>query len=1029
MQLQQFCIQRKLILTVLLTCNSGEQSVREVTLLRNFQTIQKMVHYFDTIIKTSDELRYQFMIQSRYYNDSTGNGSLIEPITRFTSSAGSRLIVYFSQISMIYYGNSNGDFVLLQKYDSSQFLYLSNSIYQSQLANNYTDTIFQKATSNYFGFYTNQYFEPIVPTSYQTNKLPFYASSNYDPRDRSWYLRASTLSNGTIWSEIFFDVQNNLSIAAASRITNSNKRQSNLTEVIGVHMVFNIVQKFLYETVGSSDNTVMVLCEKSGVLLTTSISNFTVSNGTNRFNILEYQNTASINTQQLTQPSQSIMTLLSAIAKLFKEKDLPNVPSIIDFTTTSCSSFSDYEDVPNISCYLNHLINITQYNSTDGVIVVSSITDEYGMDFYFIIARKYNSFGDVLVDHYVPLLIILACTVFLGTLIALCITSFITFSLWRVSRKLYHLSRLRGVEHKKSHGILSKIDKASHKVFFEIDTLYKCLDNVERVNSSFIKYIPRGVVQHIIDGTTKSARLGMTAAEMTFIFTDLVNFTNISESLSITNLLLVISRYFDVVTTNVQDTGGIVDKFIGDGVMAIFNNPYHPVTNHAEQACRASLRIVKGLKLVNKELEEVYKLKLPTEVRARIGVNTGTALVGNIGTSDRLNFTAVGDPVNISSRLESLNRMYGTSILIGEGTFLHFKGVDRLRGESKQYFSSLLDKDDFSLADLKQRMSYLLESQSFDAHDNNKRPSIGSDLSIGTSHSKSDLDRMPGLVCFFVDTICLKGKNQSVCVYALQCDRSEATTDQLYVEKMLELVRREMLEEKRLQDVVTLLKNLQNYFEENQIETDSPLKNGFTFGGSEQEGKLPTHEDESLIVEGDPFYIVFKFVSKLRERLEKIISSHENKKKRITNRLKGAIATNYSPKAERSQSLGVPLTTIDTEMNILEGLGAKFGHGRLSSDGSNSLLSDGVLNSTASVSIGNSSILAKTPISSIESQQEAKETIIITTDTGEQSPVILPEGDATVPKVPSTDSNTSCASDNRRASIEMNDLALKLTEK
>ena len=117
-------------------------------------------------------------------------------------------------------------------------------------------------------------------------------------------------------------------------------------------------------------------------------------------------------------------------------------------------------------------------------------------------------------------------------------------------------------------------------------------------------------------------------------------------------------------TDEVREAGGTVDKFIGDAVMALFGAP-DADEEHALNACKAALGCITALERLNKGWAEAG---LPT-FRMRIGVNTGRVLVGSIGAPDRLNCTAIGDPVNLAARLESLNREYGTRIMLGAQTF------------------------------------------------------------------------------------------------------------------------------------------------------------------------------------------------------------------------------------------------------------------------------------------------------------------------------------------------------------------------
>ena len=114
----------------------------------------------------------------------------------------------------------------------------------------------------------------------------------------------------------------------------------------------------------------------------------------------------------------------------------------------------------------------------------------------------------------------------------------------------------------------------------------------------------------------------------------------------------------------IRAAGGTIDKYIGDAVMAFWGAPAAN-EDHAVASCRAALACQARLRALRARVAD----PTGTEMRARIRINTGRVLVGNVGSRDRLNYTAIGDPVNVASRLEALNKRYGSEILIGEETF------------------------------------------------------------------------------------------------------------------------------------------------------------------------------------------------------------------------------------------------------------------------------------------------------------------------------------------------------------------------
>jgi len=193
----------------------------------------------------------------------------------------------------------------------------------------------------------------------------------------------------------------------------------------------------------------------------------------------------------------------------------------------------------------------------------------------------------------------------------------------------------------------------------EIENLSGAIGDMAQGLAAFRKYIPADLVKRLInDGT--GARLGGTVRPMSVMFVDLAGFTGMSERLH-DRIIPLLSRYFDAVSAQIQETGGTIDKFIGDAVMAFWGAPA-PNPDHAVDCCRAALACQRAMAEVGLVDDHGQPVKI------RIGINSGDMLVGNIGSEVRLNYTVIGDAVNIASRLESTNKVYGSTIIIGPET-------------------------------------------------------------------------------------------------------------------------------------------------------------------------------------------------------------------------------------------------------------------------------------------------------------------------------------------------------------------------
>ncbi len=196
-------------------------------------------------------------------------------------------------------------------------------------------------------------------------------------------------------------------------------------------------------------------------------------------------------------------------------------------------------------------------------------------------------------------------------------------------------------------------------------------DGIEKMKSgllSFRKYIPYKVVNQVL-ASRKTAEPFAEKKELTIFFSDLENFTTISESLEPDKLVKLIGDHLAMCTNIIQALDGTVDKYIGDSVMAFWNAP-EDCENHELKACQAALACQEQMVLFN----ERNKAEGLPHLKMRIGISTGTVFVGNIGSDDRLNYTAVGDTVNLASRLEGTNKIYKTWILISDKTAAGIRG-------------------------------------------------------------------------------------------------------------------------------------------------------------------------------------------------------------------------------------------------------------------------------------------------------------------------------------------------------------------
>ena len=179
------------------------------------------------------------------------------------------------------------------------------------------------------------------------------------------------------------------------------------------------------------------------------------------------------------------------------------------------------------------------------------------------------------------------------------------------------------------------------------------------LRDTFGKYVSESVAAEIVNDQQRRGRAADTLAEATVMFIDIEGFTTLSESLPPRDVASILNTYLGIVVPVIERIGGVVNSFIGDGLFVTFNLP-RPLEHHAAAALRAALEIQK--------LVHGTAFASGTEVRVRIGINTGPVIGLSIGTENRLHYTLLGDAVNVASRVEQLNKQFGSQILATEST-------------------------------------------------------------------------------------------------------------------------------------------------------------------------------------------------------------------------------------------------------------------------------------------------------------------------------------------------------------------------
>jgi adenylate cyclase len=206
----------------------------------------------------------------------------------------------------------------------------------------------------------------------------------------------------------------------------------------------------------------------------------------------------------------------------------------------------------------------------------------------------------------------------------------------------------------------------------------------ERIRETFGRYFDPKIVEGMIDNPALSATQGQRCV-MTVLFCDLRGFSSLSEGVTPQGLVKIINHYLTTMSAPIRLHRGILDKYIGDAIMAYWGPPFVEAAEQAELACRAAVDMIEAVATLRKELPELLDVRsIPMEADIRIGVATGDVLAGSIGSDFMMSYTVMGDAVNLASRLEAANKDYGTRSLVSEsavataGASVEVREIDRL---------------------------------------------------------------------------------------------------------------------------------------------------------------------------------------------------------------------------------------------------------------------------------------------------------------------------------------------------------------
>ena len=428
----------------------------------------------------------------------------------------------------------------------------------------------------------------------------------FDPRVRPWY-RNTGVDLNIYWTDVYVSTTAQTPVIAASYPYVNEKGE--LSAVVCANIPLHSLSDFLAEQKISENGIVFIVNEKNEVMAFPD---------------------KSLTIKKDSSTGQLRLALVSELGR--------------KYITDACATYRESKEDKFISKTegKNYLVDITPFpKAFDSEWKIVTIIPESDL------------LGSVTISLYWALLI--ALVIFLASLLAIyIITTNITGSIVTLAQRT---DKIRDFHLDEFEGVSSKIR--------EIDLMSSALVRVTHGLQAFRKYVPAALVRQLIQ-LDKQVRLGGEQAELTIFFSDIRQFTTISEDMQPEELMSHLSNYFDLLSQIIMSEKGTIDKFIGDAIMAFWGAPVKLV-NSPELACRAALRCQKKLLELNRE----WMAKGIPIFHTRMGIHTGETLVGNLGSNERMNYTIIGDSVNLTSRLEKANNIYGTHIIVSESTHGH----------------------------------------------------------------------------------------------------------------------------------------------------------------------------------------------------------------------------------------------------------------------------------------------------------------------------------------------------------------------
>jgi adenylate cyclase len=448
------------------------------------------------------------------------------------------------------------------------------------------------------------------------NSVPVASKLNYYPTKRSWYIEAVTAGQFT-WTLPYTFSTGQIGLTAATPMyTDSTK--TTVAGVIGVDFTLADLNNFL-TTLKIAEHGHSFVVEKNGYLIASS------------------QGTIAETSDSRVYATQSSGTLVK-LAAIHLNATYGSFGNIITGGKTEVRIFAKLHG-GSYWILVNPLYKAPQI---DWLVVI-------------VIPDK-DLMGDIRKGN-IASLTSTAGVILISVAVAIIVTMFITYPLSRLSSDMNNVAKM-------------KLDSLNQSLSFlwEVRSIQLSFYRMTSALKSFSKYVPEGVIKQSM-AENLVAHLSLEKTKISLFFLDIADFTAMCEDMELDQLMIVLGEAMEQLSTIVVEKNGLIDKYIGDCIMAIFGSDELTAETSDYDACSAALLCLKKLQ----DMHSSWKSRNFPQLQCRIGIHCGEALLGNFGSSRKLNFTALGDSVNLAARLEPLCKYYGTKCLISGDVYKNIR--------------------------------------------------------------------------------------------------------------------------------------------------------------------------------------------------------------------------------------------------------------------------------------------------------------------------------------------------------------------